>query len=724
MNSDRSRIVFHYLSILTLFNFALAQPLYDLLSRNAEFFVARRSTPSDIILLAFLLSFVLPGILVFMEMILARIHSLAGKIFHACILVVLIALILIPSIKGIEGLPGEQIIIFALLAGICIWFLIKSINALRMFLNFLTPSILIIPALFLMNSSITKLLQGEMKGLTVMPVSSTTPVVLMVLDECPLNSLLDENGEVDAVRYPNFSRFRSSSTWFRNATTVADGTPEAVTAILTGKYPDPSQLPVVKDHPQNLFTLLAGSYELTAFEPITKLCPTSFNVAGEPPKSIQWRMKELFQDLSVVYLHVILPAEYAADLPSVKQTWGDFWNQTHRANVLNPNGYGQRSEQFRRFSELIAPAKRPGLFFQHILLPHIQWEYLPSGNRYDYLAFGPNGVEGFSYAGQVWQNDESVVNRGYQRHLLQLGFVDRLIGRLMDRLKQEGMYDRALIIVTADHGASFQAGGSYRAIDKGNFQDILPVPLFIKFPNQHEKVVNDSNVQSIDIFPTIADALRIKTFWKTDGYSLLKDIPVERTKKRILKTIFTEDKKWLEFALPIPGRQASLNHKIELFGSGSWDHLFRLCNNSSWIDHNVSDAYPRSSDLKIELNRPESFQQVNLHSGFVPVFLSGRVFCKQPPQTPICLGVSVNGVIVGITRTFKADSQVGGLLRAKWLKLPKDFGQTEVSFDKIQGFGILLPESTFRAGKNEVKIIPLPEGQNQNTNSHSKSCCG
>ena len=37
-------------------------------------------------------------------------------------------------------------------------------------------------------------------------------------------------------------------------------------------------------------------------------------------------------------------------------------------------------------------------------------------------------------------------------------FLDRLIGRLVQHLKQVGMYDDTLIVITADHGVSFRAG--------------------------------------------------------------------------------------------------------------------------------------------------------------------------------------------------------------------------------------------------------------------------
>src|SRR4030095_7048444 len=94
----------------------------------------------------------------------------------------------------------------------------------------------------------------------------------------------------------------------------------------------------------------------------------------------------------------------------------------------------------------------------------------------------------------------------------------------------EGLYDKALIIVTGDHGVSFRPGRPFKGVDRDNLAEIMAVPLFVKLPGQQDPVVSDRNVQSIDIVPTIADILKTTLPWQPEGRSALASGPVPSTK--------------------------------------------------------------------------------------------------------------------------------------------------------------------------------------------------
>ena len=65
-------------SCIVVYEFAIAQPLLDLLGRNAEFFVARRSPPSDVITTALIVAVLIPAVLGLIVGGVGRLHAPTG----------------------------------------------------------------------------------------------------------------------------------------------------------------------------------------------------------------------------------------------------------------------------------------------------------------------------------------------------------------------------------------------------------------------------------------------------------------------------------------------------------------------------------------------------------------------------------------------------------------------------------------------------------------------
>jgi arylsulfatase A-like enzyme len=107
-------------------------------------------------------------------------------------------------------------------------------------------------------------------------------------------------------------------------------------------------------------------------------------------------------------------------------------------------------------------------------------------------------------------------------YALQMEIVDRVIGIVLTRLKELGLYDDMLIAFISDHG---EMNGRRATVDKGVFlyPDVVRVPLVIKAPasqrRQHEEV--SSPVSLLDISQTMLDAAGITAEAKFDGISLL-----------------------------------------------------------------------------------------------------------------------------------------------------------------------------------------------------------
>ena len=484
------------LHIGTLASLSVAQPVFDLLSRQPEYLVARQAGPLDVWFLVLLLNLAVPGLVVAGVCLLGWATG-ARRWFQAAGIGMFGFLLGLLVLKTLKAEPGIVLAGTVGMLAVMIAIVYDRSRTARWYLTLLSPAVLIVPALFLGNPSVRKALNPEPpQGVALESGRTETPIVMVVFDELPLQSLLDRRGGIDSLRFPNFAELAEDATWFQNATTVSPSTQYAVTAMLTGNLPvaDQRLLPDSADYPDNLFTWLRNSHRLNVSESTTHLSP-----AGPGSDGYHWRsLRDLLMDVSVIYLHLVLPENLTYRLPDIRYGWT--WRLGHPVR------------QFDAFLESVAEPGKPGLHFLHIQVPHLPWVYLPSGKRY--LPGGDMAL--FSKRG-IWTRDETLVTLAYQRHLLQVGFADRLLGRLLRELKIHDLYGRSLIVVASDHGVSFRPGGSRRRLTEANFKDILTVPLLIKAPHQKQGQVSDRPTPTTDILPSIADLLGVPAPWPTDG---------------------------------------------------------------------------------------------------------------------------------------------------------------------------------------------------------------
>ena len=683
------------LHIFVLCGFAIAQPLLDLMGRTAEFFVVRRSEPTDVLLLVLLVCLLLPALLVLVEAAAVLLGRRVRKAVHGVIVAVLVAAIALPALKRLDGIPGVYLVAGAALLGVALTVTYLRFASLRFYLTVLSPAVLIFPGLFLFFSPVSKVVFPPPQPEAAYPkVNATAPIVMVIFDELPVTSLMDERRRIDPIRYPNFAALAQDATWFRNATTVAAFTTEAIPAILTGKHPDGNRQPTAADHPRNIFTLLAGSYHLQVSEALIQLCPEP--LCEDEKESGSQRMQSLVADLSIVYLHLLIPSDLSLRLPSVTQNWMDFAGDetrspSNRKGTSQNQGWAARwqevqkkdkAQHFMEFVNGIDSTEQPTLYFLHNLLPHSRYEYLPSGKTYrtDRRLYGldPRGT---------WHDDEWVVLQAYQGHLLQVGFVDTLIGRLLARLKEVGLYDRSLIVVTADHGVSFHVGDKRRTLTQTNFQDILPVPLLIKAPYQREGEINDRHVESTDILPTMADILGMDIPWPVDGHSALDPSVAEQRQKVIYSVYAKRKKRFLTFpATSLDARHVAWERKLTLFGSGAIsEKLFKIGPYGDLVGRRVADvAVGGDAEVKLGLYLPTLFAHVQPNSAFVPAHIMGYVRSGWDVEAPLSLAVAINGTIRATTRTY-----------------------TFPLAGKRKVWSAVVEESSFHAGQNEVEVFVI-----------------
>jgi hypothetical protein len=661
---------------------AFAQPLFDILGKNPAFFAVRGSSSNEIVLFALALTLLPPLALIALELIVGLVSAAGGWVLHLVFVSGLVAVIVLQALTKSDALDGLAALVASGVVGVAAGLLYWRANAARTFLTFLAPAPLVFLALFLFNSPVSKLVFPEQAQAKSVAVKSRTSVVVIVFDELSSSSLMDRRGHVDSVRFPNFASLAGDSTWFRSATTVHPHTEYAVPSVLDGKLPKPGTLPVLADHPNNVFTLLGRSYSLHVIEALTHLCPTSlckktrktqdFDAGGSDETS------SLASDAGIVYLHLLLPNPYAAHLPPISNTWGDFGGKESEDEEAPGGGEPTKTvpacgRNICRFASLISADRKPTFYYLHTVQPHVPYLFLPSGKRYaGDVRVIPGSINGY------WTDDRWLTTQAEQRYLLQLAYADRALGVLLERLRSTRVYDRSLVILTGDEGETFLPGRPRRNVTRRNLGDVAFIPLFVKLPGQRHARIDDGYARNMDVLPTIAHVLHAKLPWHVDGTSLVG------TKLPADATVSMLDSVNHRIQAPLSALRAErareVKQRIATFGTGAIDKVYRIGPHRELLGRSVSAvAVQPSTDEGVKLSGRELLSAVDLSLDVLPSYITGTLTGHHPAQQD--LAVAVNGKIEAVTRSYA------------------EFGQAK--------FAALVPEQSIRHGANDVSVYAV-----------------
>ncbi|MGA0862346.1 MAG: sulfatase-like hydrolase/transferase [Ilumatobacteraceae bacterium] len=538
---------------------------------------------------------------------------------------------------------------------------------------------------------------------------STVSVVWIVLDEAPLFPLLTTDGNINDKRFPGFAALARESTWFRNALATSQTTTDSVPSMLTGKWPVSGVAPVLAKHRDNAFTLMNGRLPFDAHEVATALCPkpscqtvsvtggdhiafpggreqaTASTTTVPTVETVAARgvdLRGFVRDAWVVVGHKMLPAGLREGLPAIDEGWGGFGavddveyapadelvpgddsvstssvplteeqqQKAESTTVMEWQAGGPMSQVpvLEGVTRRAARADRPTFHFAHVLLPHRPWMLAPDGRR--------------SRAIPTDKRSNEIVDRvrdEYQAHLLQYSATDTLVGDLVSSLKQSANWDRTLLIVTADHGITFEPGESKRkTIDPtspGTLDDIYRVPLFVKFPGQVDAEVSDCPTSGVDLLPTVIGATGLDPGWELDGVDLGVTCP-ERQSRRVV---------WPDGEMQITSSFASVVERARRYdpwidAEGDVDDIVRAGVHGSLVGSSTPAGLAPVGDLEWSLDRPDDFTRVGEGQfGFVPTQVQGRVTANRDFAADEEGLLVVDGVAVGVV------SEVAGLRRGE-----------------------------------------------------------
>lgn len=672
--ASKKKVLLEYLHLFVLTGFAMAQPVYDLLGRNPEFFVAHKANPMAIIGLVLFLSVGAPFCLCLMEMFVIPFGDKVRRSLHLFFIGSLAVLILLPLVKRFFFLGDTGVLAVVLIGGTGFSIMYLLVNSVRMFLTVLSPAILVFPLWFIFMTPVARLVLPEsIDVLRGIKIKNPVPVVLIVLDEFNTTALLDDTGQIDSDRFPSFGELSDQSFWFPNAVASHIQTMHAIPAILTGMQPrtDKRLTSTATDYPENLFTFLGSHYQIWAQETQTSICPENICIRESEGKP-SGNLSTFFSDIAVIYLHIVTPPHLELELPKLGVKWTGYATREQKHDGQE-NVVRNRGEQFETFISKADKNKARQLLFLHILLPHLPYRYLATGHTYN-KSINHAFPEGIQDESSGWSQNESLIQVAYLQYLQQIGYVDHLLGNLFDNLRQNGLFDKSLIILTADHGISFQPGQNRRYITPETASDILKVPLFVKLPGQNRGEIEENLVLGIDILPTIADVLGMELPWEVDGRSVFQDTEPPRSSIEIPGF----GRFGIEELTGFPG----LEWQLRYFGWGT--HLSQLgCQGPfpELVGRKLSDfVVKHEKEMQFNSDIITHFDHLDPDSGFLPALFSGYVSGTEKHDLP--LAISLNGRIRSTTTT------------SQWLGMDRYFVT-------------LFPSGAFKQGRNRVDVLMI-----------------
>lgn len=191
----------------------------------------------------------------------------------------------------------------------------------------------------------------------------------------------------------------------------------------------------------------------------------------------------------------------------------------------------------------LAASDRPFFFAVGFFKPHLpfaaplKWHALHKGNVPElstHAAQKPDWPSGWHGSGEFRGNyghtdqrdpatDPSYARQLREAYAASISYLDAQVGRVLDALDQTGLAQNTIVVIWSDHG--FLLGEHAIWGKHCLYEQALRSPLLVRFPGlpQPGKISN-AIVETVDIFPTLADLCQLTPPTDLDGRSLLPQL--------------------------------------------------------------------------------------------------------------------------------------------------------------------------------------------------------
>jgi len=341
------------------------------------------------------------------------------------------------------------------------------------------------------------------------PGGGATGVLVITMDSVRADHLSTYGYRRDTT--PGLRALLSHATLFRRAVAASDMSLGTHASLFTGKYPGRHGAYEAPGYPAGR---PLGAGQRTMAEQLSAAGYASFGAAANP-----------------YFLNAVYGVTRGFTLFDVQPN--DRLEMQSRMRRLAARLFGGGFSVHRRARELNAvllagvdaarAGGRPFFAFANYMEAHAPYTADPSlvgaFPGYDPAA----RIDGTAFLGR---GSRPVFGQRDRRHLISqydaaIATLDRELTRLFAALRERDVYDGMLIVVTADHGEMLGERGAF-GHGTGLTEEVLRVPLIVKFPWQREGRVVERRVSQVDVLPTIVEVLGLGPEPGLDGRSLLE----------------------------------------------------------------------------------------------------------------------------------------------------------------------------------------------------------
>lgn len=351
-----------------------------------------------------------------------------------------------------------------------------------------------------------------------------TPVILIVLDTTRADHLSVYGYSRSTT--PELEAFAKDAMVFERATSTSSWTLPAHASLFTGLLPlahGAMRLPGLDEDSESLSEqdIHRPAYPLgDQFETLAEWFAgagyrTGAVVANYAYMDPAFRVSQGFDDYFAVRSTPIEPRILKVihrryPLPEIARHW-----QVYR-DASQINDLAQRwleSQETNRF-----------FLFLNYMEAHLPWGPHQPGLRYETFAAEPELPE----RPDGTPAPDAKFKRRVDLYDSNIASMDAELGKLFQRLRDMELFDRSLIVITADHGESF-GENAFDGHGKSLNEAEIRIPLLIKYPNSEHVGRDRRRVHLVDVPPTITAILGQDFTERIDGRPVQLSSPGDST---------------------------------------------------------------------------------------------------------------------------------------------------------------------------------------------------